>query len=902
MDKNYYQYSKLEILKALDTSERGLSNTEAKKRLYKNGKNVLKSGKKRGFFYSFFKQFCDVLILILLASAIISIVVAIIEHDPSEYVDAGIILFVILINAIIGTIQESSANNAMERLKTITTPKTKVLRNSRIVKIKTEDVVVGDIVILEAGDSIPADLRILESASLKIEESALTGESLAVEKHDSLITEEVAIGDRINMAYMGTTVAHGRGKGVVVATAMDTEIGKIANLLRNTKNEATPLTKKIKKTSIYISIIVLIVCLFILFLGIANGDSFGNSLILAVVIAVCAVPEGLPACMTITMSMSVNEMAKKRAIVKNLTAVETLGSTDIICSDKTGTLTLNKMVVKEVFLFDKNHIDEIQKLSSNDTDKVEKIVSESRNFNQLIKCMLLCNDSQLKFEEGYLYSIGDPTEIALSEYGYTRGIIKEKVDGKYERIDEIPFESERKLMTTFNRDGNNIISYTKGAVDNLIERCDRVMIDGKIVKMTKKLKEEIILKNSDMCNRALRVLGFAQKTYTDKLQRKMEVAEENMVFLGLIGMMDPPRTEVFDAIKTCKKAGITTIMITGDHRDTAFAIAKELEIASSENEVITGAEIDKLSEEDFLNSVEKFRVYARVSPEHKVKIVEALKKKGKIVAMTGDGVNDAPSIRRADIGVGMGITGTDVTKEAADIILTDDNFATIVGAVKEGRRVYSNISKVVQYLLGTSLAELIILTVVLSILRYSFFTPALILWFNLVSDTLVAIAIGREKEELDIMNQKPRKKENTLFSGRAGVNMIFSCIVVSIMTLGTFFFSKHYLNVDPIVSTSMCYVVICIAELFHVYNLKSDIHSVFNKRILDNKWLNISFVISMILSLIIVLVPSNAIRGFFGVTGLDWKQWLICLGVSILIIPLTEIWKAILRRIEKKKK
>lgn len=902
MNKNYYQCSKTETLKDLDANEKGLSNVEAKKRLNENGKNVLKGGKKRGFFYRFFKQFCDVLILILLASAIISIVSAIIEHDPSEYIDAGIILFVIFTNAIIGTIQESSANNAMERLKTITTPKTKVLRNGRIVKIKTEEVVVGDIIILEAGDSVPADLRILESASLKIEESALTGESLAVEKHDLIIEEEAAIGDRVNMAYMGTTVVHGRGKGVVVATAMDTEIGKIANMLRNTKSEDTPLTKKIKKTSIYISIIVLIVCLLIFILGIANGDSFGSSLILAVVIAVCAVPEGLPASMTITMSMGVNEMAKERAIVKNLTAVETLGSTEIICSDKTGTLTLNKMVIKDVFTFDNNHIEEIKSLAATDTDKTEKILSESRNFNQLVKCMLLCNDSQLKFEEGYLYSIGDPTEIALSEYGYTHGIVKEKVDGKYERVDEIPFESERKLMTTFNKDGDSVISYTKGAVDNLIERCDRVMVDGKIVKMTKKLKEEILQKNSEMGHKALRVLGFAQKKHNEKPSKDLASAEENMIFLGLVGMMDPPRAEVFDAIKTCKKAGITTIMITGDHRDTAFAIAKELEIASSEKEVITGAEIDKFSEEDFLNSVEKFHVYARVSPEHKVRIVEALKKKGKIVAMTGDGVNDAPSIRRADIGVGMGITGTDVTKEAADIILTDDNFATIVGAVKEGRRVYANISKVVQYLLGTSLAELIILTVVLSILRDPFFTPALILWFNLISDTFVAIAIGREKAEPNVMNQKPRKKGGTLFGGRAGANMIFSCIIVSLMTLGTFFFSKYGLKVDPIVSTTMCYVVICIAELLHVYNLKSDICSVFNKRMFDNRWLNISFAISMFLSLIIVLIPSNAIRGFFGIAGLDWKQWLICLGVSILIIPFMEIWKAILRRIEKKKK
>lgn len=900
MGKEFYQKPKNEVLQDLETSEKGLSSVEIKKRLERDGKNVLKSGKKRGFFYRFFSQFCDILIIILIVSALISIIAAVVEKDTSEYVDAGIILFVIFINAIIGTIQEGNANNAMEQLKSITKPRAKVIRGGKIVKIKTEEIVVGDIVVLEAGDSIPADLRIYESVALRIEESALTGESLAVEKHDKIIEEQVAIGDRINMAYMGTTVVNGRGKGIVVATAMNTEIGKIATMLNNTKSEDTPLTKKIKKTSIYISLIVFIVSLFILIMGITSGDSFGKSLILAVVIAVCAVPEGLPAVMTITMSIGVNEMAKKRAIVKNLTAVETLGSTEIICSDKTGTLTLNKMVVKDLFLFDEN-LPSIRDLVSGEEEIVQRIIDESRGYNQLVKCMLLCNDSQLKFEEGKLSSIGDPTEVALSEYGYMHGIIKEHVEGKYLRVNEIPFDSDRKLMTTFNQDEGALISYTKGAVDNLIEKCNRVLINGRIERLSNKIKSEILEKNGKMAKNALRVLGFAQKTYSNGAPKNIDEAEENMVFLGLVGMMDPPRKEVYEAIKTCKKAGITTIMITGDHRDTAYAIAKELAIASSEREVITGAEIDKLTDEKFLEAVDKFRVYARVSPEHKVKIVDALKKKNKVVAMTGDGVNDAPSIKRADIGVGMGITGTDVTKEAADIILTDDNFATIVGAVKEGRRVFSNISKVVQYLLGTSLAELIVLTIVLSILRVPFFEPPLILWFNLVSDTLVAIALGKEEAELDIMSKKPRKKGETLFSGRAGINMVFSFVIVSILTLGVFFFSKYYLGLDSTITTTMCYIVISISELLHIYNLKSDIHTLFNNRLFKNKWLNICFIISIFLSLIIVIIPSSAIRNFFGIAGIGWKEWLISIGVALLILPAMEIWKSILRVIEKKK-
>ena len=896
MDFEFYRQDKEEVFQEVASSEKGLSNKEAKERLLKNGKNRLNEQKARGFLIKFFKQFKDYLILILIISVMISVIIGAIEKVYTEFINAGVILFVILLNAFIGVFQEAKADKAMEELKNMTKPEAKVLRNGRTIKVKTEDLVLGDVVLLEAGDSVPADLRIIESANLKIEESTLTGESEAVEKSENKLEESALLADRCNMAYMGTTVVYGRGKGVVVATAMATEIGKIAYMLHKTKQEATPLTQKVKKTSIVLGIIVLVAALFIAIYGVAIGDSLISSLTFAIAIAVCAVPEGLPAGVTITMALGVNEMSKQRAIVKNLSSVETLGSTEVICSDKTGTLTLNKMVIKEVFTFDDENLAKV-KTCENGED-FNQILGKSRNINELMNCMLLCNDSELKFEESALISIGDPTEVALSEYGYKWGIIKENVEGKFQRVDEIPFDSERKLMTTLNKTGESFTSYTKGAVDNLLQKCTKVLIDGRIKPLTLKLKEEILNENARMAKSALRVLGFSLKYCENSLKKTLAAAENEMVFIGLVGMMDPPREEVFDAIKTCKKAGILPIMITGDHKDTAFAIAKELGIASYESEVITGQELEKIPQEEFCKVVTKYKVYARVNPEHKVRVVEALKKQNKVVAMTGDGVNDAPSIKRADIGIGMGITGTDVTKSAADVILTDDNFATIVGAVKEGRRIYDNILRIIQFLLGTSLAELVILVAVITILRESFFTPVLILWINIVSDSLVSIALGLEKAETDVMDRRP-KQSKTLLSGLVGVNLIYSSIIVSAIVLGVFFVGKYAIGLGVLEVTTMCYLTLVFCELFHAYNLKSFKHSIFSKELFKNKWLNWAFLGSAFFTIILVLIPAGTFTNFLGITNLNWMQWLISIGAGLLIVPFMELEKLVIRLVER---
>jgi len=898
MNTEYYKKQTEEIFEELQTNVNGLTSEEAKNRLIKNGKNKFIEGKKMHPVLRFLKQFNDIFIYLLLASAIISVIVGVIEGDYFQYIDAGIIGVVMLVNATVGFIQEVKANDAMENLKKLTKPTAKVIRNGKAKIINAEEIVVGDIIVLEAGDSVPADIRLIESASLKIDEGALTGESVTAEKDIEIINDEVTLGDRKNMAYMGTIVTYGRGKGVVVATGMNTEMGKIADLLHKTKNEETPLTKRIKRTNIYICIAMLAVSIFIFVYGLIKGSSITTTLVYAIVIAVCSVPEGLPACITITMALGVKKMSEHKAIVKNLSSVETLGSTQVICSDKTGTLTMNKMIIKDVFVFDEENL---KKLKVTDNENAAEIITKSKNLTILLNGMLLCNDSELKFEENKLISVGDPTEVALSEYGYRFGIFKEKIEGMFPRVNEIPFDSDRKLMTTLNEEEDKYISYTKGAVDNLISKCDRVLINGKIEKLTNAIKEKIAEENSKMARGALRVLGFAYKVHNKNSNAEMKDAEENMVFVGLTGMMDPPREEVFEAIKTCKSAGITTIMITGDHKDTAYAIAKDLGIATSEKQVITGKELAEIPDEEFLKVVDKFRVYARVNPEHKVKIVEALKKNGKVVAMTGDGVNDAPSIKRADIGVGMGITGTDVTKEAADVILTDDNFATIVTAVKHGRRIYDNILKLIQFLIGTSIAELIIMTISITVLGESFFTPALILYFNLVSDTLVALGLGVEKEDVNIMQRPPQSSKGSLFKGRTGVNMIFGAIIGTIIVFLTFFVAKFGLNLDNTGIASMCFISLVFIELFHVYNLKSDINTIFSKTIFNNKTLNICFLISMLMTILLFVIPSEGFRSFFGITGLSIVQWLIAIALALIIVPAMEIHKLILRTIEKRK-
>lgn len=903
-----YNKSKDEILEEVNSSQKGLSSFDAQNRLKKNGKNLLVGKKKISEFVKFLLQFKDVLILVLLASCVISIVLGIIERSSEELIDAGIILLVVLINALIGYTQERKSEQAMEALKNMTKPYCKVERDGVILKIKSEEVVVGDIVILEAGDIVPADLRLLECESLKVEESALTGESEAVLKDDERILENGTIlGDRINMAFMGSVVTYGRGKGVVVATGMQTEMGKIATALDEIEDNTTPLTKRVKVTSLWLTGVVLAVTVMIFILNMVMGGEILQSFSLAIAIAVCAIPEGLPACMTVTLSLGVKRMSDQRAIVKKLPAVETLGSTQVICTDKTGTLTLNKMTVKKAFFFD-SELDEFNKVNFGNkifktkNNEERNIFSLNKTIQEFLRSLVLCNDVKLKFEDdGKLACMGDPTEIALVHCGYNLGASKEVFESKFERVGEVPFDSNRKMMSTINLvDGKKMV-YTKGALDNVLEKCTKVYDNGKIRKITDEDRDLIHKKNSNMALNALRVLAFACKAETENAEYDEKI-ENNLVFLGLAGMMDPPREEVKEAIKICNEAGIEVVMITGDHKDTAFAIAKELGICGSRKNIITGEELNKIPDEKFSKVVEKYKVYARVSPEHKVKIVKALKLNDKIVAMTGDGVNDAPSIKAADIGIGMGVTGTDVTKEAADIILTDDNFATIVGAVKEGRRIYQGILKILKFLLVSSFAELFAITfITFFFYGHSFFTPALILWINFVSDTFAGLALGFEKADKDIMKKPPQRTKGTILKGEVGASILTSSVFVAGVLIGIYSILTLVFHINDQTVTTICFLYICFTELFHAYNLKSDYASIFSKNPFDNKLLNYGFLVSAVLTSIIVVVPIAPLQNALGICTLVWWQWLLAIGLSIMIIPFYELVKVVFRYVDKKK-
>ena len=895
-----------ECLEKTQSKKTGLSSAAAKKRLDENGKNELTPKKKRNSFLKFLDQFKNVLIIVLIISCFVSVAIGIVNKSYEEFIDAGIILIVVFVNALIGFLQEKNSEKAMESLQNLTKPYCEVVRNGKAINIKTEELVLGDIVVLEAGDVVPADLRLIESGSLKIVESSLTGESIPVEKDaDAVLEENVSLAERANMAYMGTSVSYGRAVGVVVACGMDTEMGKITSALNDIESEETPITKRLKKTNLIITFVVLAICLVLFVVEIIRGADIFGSISMAIAIAVCAIPEGLPACNTVTMSLGVKRMSDQRAIVKHLPAVETLGSTEVICSDKTGTLTLNKMTVKKIFylggMCEQLNSDNELPTSVLTLDEVSQIhqdkFEEDRNFNEIIKCMLLCNDTRVKVDDGKLETVGDPTEIALVNFGYKYGISKENIDGQFARLNEVPFDSERKMMSTIHDvDGKNIV-YTKGAIDSVLSRCDRILDDGKIRRLTNADKELIMQKNYEYASSALRLLAFAFKQ-VDKVGRPTSKNTEfDMCFIGLVGMIDPPREEVKDAIKTCKQAGITTIMITGDHKDTAFAIAKELGICSDEKRVITGKELDEIDDEKFEHLVNTFSVYARVSPEHKVRIVKALKANDKIVAMTGDGVNDAPSIKAADIGVGMGITGTDVTKEAADVILTDDNFATIVGAVKEGRRIYDTLLKLLMFLLGTSIAELFALTVILiGFGDVNFFSAPLIMWINFVSDTFVGLALGFEKAESNVMKRKPVKNRGNLFKGDVGINILASSVFVSVIMILMYCLTTFVFGFSSSEVTTICFVYICLTELFHAYNIKSRTETLFNKNIFANKMLNLSFFVSAALTVLVVVVPLGPVTSALGISMINWWQWLIAIGAAILIVPYFEIVKFILRK------
>ncbi len=863
------------ILKSTQSSEFGLGVEDAKKRLEKNGKNVLPQKKQESKIVRFLKQFCDIMIIILLVASAISITVAIVEKTYSEMVDGFIILAIVVINAIIGFVQELKAEREMKALLSMSEPEAKVKRNSEIVKVHSSELVVGDVVLLEAGDIVPADMRLFESANLKCNESSLTGESVPVEKDAKLVlNEKIPLADRKNMAYKGSVITIGRGEGVVVATGKDTELGKIATMLNQTQKTDTPLQKNIKLVGKIITIIVLIIATltFILELALKENGSVIEAFLTAVAISVAAIPESLPAVITIIMSMGVSRLSKMKAIIKRLHAVETLGSTQIICSDKTGTLTQNVMTVTKLFYN--------QKMSDAKSSNLP-------TFERLLKIMTLCNDSK-RNKKGY---VGDPTETALCDFAEKNGLAKSDAEKQYKRVGEIPFDSDRKLMSTINMEDECIFCYTKGAPDIILQKCNKILIDNKEIALTKELIEKVLNANKEMGDKALRVLGFAYKKLNDNEDLK-KINEDNLTFVGLVGMIDPPRKEVYEAVKVCKKSKMMPVMITGDHKNTAFAIAHELGICENINEVMLGSELDKLSDEDYKKIIYKIKVYARVSPENKVKIVKTFKDMGKIVAMTGDGVNDAPSLKTADIGVGMGITGTDVTKEVADMIVTDDNFATIIVAVEEGRRIYANIKKTACFLFSANMAEILSLFVATILFpNLTFMLPVQILFVNLITDSLPAIALGLELPEKNIMDKAPRKSKDTIFSNGVGIQIVLMGIIQTIAILVAFAVGYKMFG-SNLVATSMAFYTLNLAQLAYLLSMRVNT-SVFTNNPFKNKWIWVAIGFGLLVLILMAFTPTGSILGLVEVT---LYEWLIILAIVVCVFMLSELIKIILKK------
>lgn len=889
--KNFYSTDIDSVLKHVNSSVEGLTQAEAARRLAENGPNALAEGKRKTLLAKFLAQFKDVMIIVLLVAAAVAAVLAIAEHNYADLIDSGIILAIVLLNAVIGLVQENKAEQAMEAMKNMNKPYAKVIRDGNQVQIRSEELVVGDLVVLDAGDSVPADMRLIESASLKIEESALTGESVPVEKEATAqVSEDAPLGDRLNMAYSSGAVTYGRGKGVVTACGMDTEVGKIAGMLAENEEESTPLQQQLAKTAKMLSVLVIIIAVIIFAanvireysaFGTIGTESIIAAFMTAVAIAVAAIPEGLPAVVTIVLAMGVQRMAKRQAIVKNLPSVETLGCCEIICSDKTGTLTLNKMTVREMYIH-------------GNTATAEEALGDSK-YDLAVRVFALCNDTKESHLEDGILLLGDPTETALVQYLKDRGVQYSDLNGQWQRVDELPFDSNRKLMTTVNKNGQQQVAHVKGAPDMLIARCTQIMTADGVRAITSQDIEAITAVNSQMASRALRVLAAAIKT--ENLDQR-DALEQDLVFVGLVGMIDPPRPEVKEAVRVCKQAGMRPLMITGDHKDTASAIAADIGILEPGQLVMTGAEIDAMSDEDFYANIEKYSVFARVSPENKVRIVKAYKSKGKIVAMTGDGVNDAPSIKAADIGIGMGITGTDVSKGAADMVLADDNFATIIGAVEEGRKIYANIKKAVQFLLSANVAEVLCLFIVSVFMGREFLTPVMILWINLVTDSLPALALGVEPAESDVMSHKPRKSGGSLFAGRTGFNIGIQGTMQTLLVLTSYMIGYRVYGSNA-VGITMAFVSLAMIQLFHAYNMRSETHSVLNGKLLSNKLMNVAFLVGAVLIVVVVLVPG--IRGMFDAVSLTGAQWAWALLCSVMIIPLVEIQKIIEAAIRSRK-
>ncbi len=863
-----------EALKAVNGRCDGLTGNEVAERLALYGPNSLAEEKKDSLFKRFMNQFKDLMIIILVVAALIS-------GFLGELSDTLIILIVVLVNAIIGVAQEYKAEKALDALKKMSLPITKVRRNGQVEQIASADLVPGDIVLLDAGDFVPADLRLVTASSLKIEEAALTGESVPAEKHtDALTQPDMVINDMRNMAFSSSYVVYGRAEGVVVTTGMLTEVGKIASLLMAQEDEQTPLQKKLHETSKLITWAILAIAVITFIVGISEGRSILDMLLISISLAVAAIPEGLPAIITIVLALGVQTMAKENAIIRKLSAVETLGCTEIICTDKTGTLTQNRMTVTELHV--NNTRLPLDQFNANADATTQRFV----------KAAVLCNDSKLNTSGDSPSVMGDPTENALIYMGLKLGSDKNLLETASPRTFDLPFDSERKMMSVVNTWEDGSYAVVKGAPDVLLTRCSHLEIKGERLPMTPETISAIQQANSQMASQALRILAIAYKPLTTAPDP--DTLEDSLIFLGLVGMIDPPREEVKGAVASTKKAGIRTIMITGDHRDTAFAIAKQLGIADHEDQVITGSELNILSDEDFSEMVEHYRVYARVSPEHKLKIVRAWKQKGKIVAMTGDGVNDAPALKIADIGIGMGITGTDVTKSVSNMVLADDNFATIVVAVEEGRRIYANITKAIQFLLACNLGE-VITVFIATLMGWSALLPIHILWINLVTDTLPALALGVDQTKVSAMNKKPRKPESNLFAGKVGVSIIYQGILEGLITLGVYVFALH--QYGSLVATTMCFATLGFIQLTHSMNVRSNTESIFTLGFFTNKALLGAIVVSGFLQGMVIFIP--ALREFFKVAVLNGTQWLIVLGAALSINVIVELVKLITRKIGK---
>ncbi len=884
--ENWYNLSVEDTVNLLDTNiTNGLTEAQAAERVKTYGYNELKQGKKKTFLQKFLAQFKDTMIIILILAAVISGVVGILESkEPvisvldflQKISDSFIILLIVIVNAIIGVLQENKAEKSLEALKKLSSPVSKVLRGGQTLMLPGKELVPGDIVILDTGDYIPADLRLFEAANLKIEEASLTGESVPVEKITSVIEEtDIPLGDRDNLAFSASLVSYGRGKGIVAETGMNTEVGKIAAILDSTEITQTPLQKRLDKLGKMLGIAAIVICVLMFIIGSSYGKEPMHLFLSAVSLAVAAIPEGLPAIATIVLAIGVQRMVTKHAIVKRLPCVETLGSTTVVCSDKTGTLTQNKMTVEKIYF-------------NNNTVDVESISLPADELKLLITSIVLCNDSKIITEEEKTKITGDPTETALVDLGLKFDLDKDKLEGTEIRVDEIPFDSERKLMSTVNKDTktNTIKVYTKGAVDELLKRCNRILINNKVRELTEKDTAEILRANTSMAENALRVLGTA---YKDTDSESADNAETELIYIGMVGMIDPPRPEVKSAIEKCKTAGIKTVMITGDHKITASAIATALGILENNDEAITGADVEKMTDQELENRVKHISVYARVSPEHKVRIVKAWQKHGDIVAMTGDGVNDAPALKTADIGAAMGIVGTDVSKEAADIILTDDNFATIISAVEEGRRIYDNILKAIQFLISSNIGEIIVLFFATLVNWVEPLIPIHILWVNLITDSLPALALSFDPAEENIMKRSPVPANTGIFTKGMIYRIGYQGAMIGILTLIAYRIGIHEDPSNTILGQTMAFAVLSLSQLVHVFNIRSKTNSIFKSGIFNNMYLVYAVLCSFILMIAVLFIPF--LQDIFNVVTLSGRDILIVVVLSIMPVVIVEILK-----------